>query len=52
LKQAMGLVQLALALQHIAQTGVGLGVLRIECDGLLVAGDGLVQLALALQRIA
>ncbi len=31
---------------------MGQGVLRVEFDGLLVAGDGLVQLALDRQRIA
>ena len=38
--------------QRNAQVRVGDGELRVELDGLLVAGDGLVQLALVIQRNA
>ena len=36
----------------IRQLPTGLGVLRVEFDGLAVAGDGRVRLALAIERIA
>ncbi len=41
-----------LSIQRIAQVVVGVGVLRVEFDGLLVAGDGLVHWPLPMQRIA
>ena len=51
LKQAMASSNWPLRIQRNAQVGVGHGELRVEFDGLLVAGDGLVQLALVLQRM-
>ena len=35
-----------------AQAVEGLAILRVECDGLAVTGDGLVDLALLRQRIS
>ena len=46
LYQAMASSIWPLSPQRNAQVVVGLGVLRVEFDGLPVAGDGLVQLAL------
>ena len=42
---------LALGRQRNAQVVVGHGVLRVEFDGLPVAGDGLVHLALAFSAL-
>ena len=42
----------ALVSQGNTEVAVGLGVLRVDFDGLLKAGDGFVHLALGRQRIA
>ena len=38
--------------EGVAEVVVGLGVVRLEADGLPVLGDGLVQLALAREGVA
>ena len=49
---AIGLGQLALAVQGVAEVGVGLGVVGLQPDRLAVLGDGLGQLPLAAQGVA
>ena len=49
LEVAKGLSEAPLTLQHVPQVAMGLGVVRVELNGLLVGVDSLIQLPLIAQ---